>query len=56
MVRSGSNHKTIIFIGLMLGMLVAAVSQARVSSSKPSEQVKLENPVGPSGWGEIPSA
>src|SRR3954462_14397719 len=35
MVRSGSNHKTIIFIGLMLGMLVAAVSQTIVSPAMP---------------------
>jgi EmrB/QacA subfamily drug resistance transporter len=35
MVRSESNHKTIIFVGLMLGMLVAAVSQTIVSPAMP---------------------
>jgi EmrB/QacA subfamily drug resistance transporter len=33
--KSSSNHKTIIFIGLMLGMLVAAVSQTIVSPAMP---------------------
>src|SRR5919205_2594033 len=31
MGKSGANHKTLIFIGLMLGMLVAAVNQTIVS-------------------------
>lgn len=35
MVNSGSSHKTVIFIGLMLGMLVAAVSQTIVSPAMP---------------------
>lgn len=35
MGESGSNHKTVIFIGLMLGMLVAAVSQTIVSPAMP---------------------
>jgi hypothetical protein len=35
MGESGSNHKTVIFVGLMLGMLVAAVSQTIVSSVMP---------------------
>jgi len=35
MDESSSNHKTIIFIGLMLGMLVAAVSQTIVSPAMP---------------------
>ena len=35
MGRSGANHKTVIFIGLMLGMLVAAVSQTIVSPAMP---------------------
>jgi EmrB/QacA subfamily drug resistance transporter len=33
--KSGSNRKTVIFIGLMLGMLVAAVSQTIVSPAMP---------------------
>ncbi len=35
MVKNGSNHRTVIFIGLMLGMLVAAVSQTIVSPAMP---------------------
>jgi EmrB/QacA subfamily drug resistance transporter len=35
MSESNSNHKTVIFIGLMLGMLVAAVSQTIVSPAMP---------------------
>src|ERR671938_1664524 len=35
MGKAGSNHKTVIFIGLMLGMLVAAVSQTIVSPAMP---------------------
>src|SRR5919202_2899373 len=35
MGKSGANHKTLIFIGLMLGMLVAAVSQTIVSPAMP---------------------
>jgi EmrB/QacA subfamily drug resistance transporter len=35
MGESGSNYKTVIFIGLMLGMLVAAVSQTIVSPAMP---------------------
>lgn len=35
MGRADSNHKTIIFIGLMLGMLVAATSQTIVSPAMP---------------------
>src|SRR5829696_8910807 len=35
MGESGSNPKTVIFIGLMLGMLVAAVSQTIVSPAMP---------------------
>jgi EmrB/QacA subfamily drug resistance transporter len=35
MDKSGSNRKTVIFIGLMLGMLVAAVSQTIVSPAMP---------------------
>jgi len=35
MGESGSNRKTVIFIGLMLGMLVAAVSQTIVSPAMP---------------------
>src|SRR3712207_9410631 len=35
MAESGSHHKTVIFIGLMLGMLVAAVSQTIVSPAMP---------------------
>ena len=35
MDESGSNPKTVIFIGLMLGMLVAAVSQTIVSPAMP---------------------
>src|ERR671933_245675 len=35
MDRSNSNHKTVIFIGLVLGMLVAAVSQTIVSPAMP---------------------
>jgi MFS family permease len=33
--KGGSNPKTVIFIGLMLGMLVAAVSQTIVSPAMP---------------------
>ncbi|MDQ3833429.1 MAG: MFS transporter [Actinomycetota bacterium] len=35
MGKAGSNHKTVIFVGLMLGMLVAAVSQTIVSPAMP---------------------
>jgi len=35
MGESSSYHKTVIFIGLMLGMLVAAVSQTVVSPAMP---------------------
>jgi MFS family permease len=35
MGKSASSHKTVIFIGLMLGMLVAAVSQTIVSPAMP---------------------
>ncbi len=35
MVKSGANHKTIIFVGLMLGTLMAAVSQSIVSPAMP---------------------
>lgn len=35
MAKNGSNHKTVIFVGLMLGMLVAAVSQTIVSPAMP---------------------
>ena len=35
MSESGSNYKTVIFAGLMLGMLVAAVSQTIVSPAMP---------------------
>src|ERR687883_1460935 len=35
MGKSSANHKTLIFIGLMLGMLVAAVSQTIVSPAMP---------------------
>ena len=35
MGKGGSNHKTIIFVGLMLGMLVAATSQTIVSPAMP---------------------
>ena len=31
-------------------------SQAKISSSKIGEQVALENPVGPQGWGEAPTS
>ncbi|MBV9453723.1 MAG: MFS transporter [Rubrobacter sp.] len=35
MGKGGSNHKTVIFVGLMLGMLVAAVSQTVASPAMP---------------------
>ena len=35
MSKGGLNPKTVIFIGLMLGMLVAAVSQTIVSPAMP---------------------
>ena len=35
MGKSGSGHKHVIFVGLMLGMLVAAVSQTIVSPAMP---------------------
>src|SRR5215210_1326609 len=35
MARNGTGHKNVIFVGLMLGMLVAAVSQTIVSPAMP---------------------
>ena len=35
MAKNGSGHKNVIFVGLMLGMLVAAVSQTIVSPAMP---------------------
>jgi MFS family permease len=35
MATNGTGHKNVIFIGLMLGMLVAAVSQTIVSPAMP---------------------
>jgi MFS family permease len=35
MAKNGTVHKNVIFVGLMLGMLVAAVSQTIVSPAMP---------------------
>jgi MFS family permease len=35
MAKNGTGHKNVIFVGLMLGMLVAAVSQTIVSPAMP---------------------
>src|ERR687886_2289355 len=49
MGKAGSNHKTVIFVGLMLGMLVAAVSQTIVSPAMPVIVAEVGG-VDPYGW------